>query len=114
MNWEDVLARWVPAFDYPLFRLGDSTEFPHRAGQNEPVVLMKEFGSSSVDWIVSIWIDDPRQLRGFRSQLNEAIWKALREAGITIVFPQLDVHFDPGIERSVAAMAGSSRPGFDR
>lgn len=25
MNWEDVLARWVPAFDYPLFRLGDST-----------------------------------------------------------------------------------------
>lgn len=89
-------------------------DFPHRTRQNEPAVLLRGFGSSSVDWIVSVWIDDPRQLRTFRSQLNEAIWKALREADITIAFPQLDVHFDPGIERSVAAMAGSSRPGVDR
>jgi small-conductance mechanosensitive channel len=29
-----------------------------------------------------------------RAQLNEAIWWGLKEAGIAIAFPQLDVHFD--------------------
>ena len=37
--------------------------------------------------------------------LNETIWWALKNAGITIAFPQLDVHFDPEIERSMTALA---------
>jgi len=70
---------------------------PWRVQAYEPVVLLTDFGSSSVDWEVSVWIDDPWMMRRRRSQLNEAIWEALKEARITIAFPQLDVHFDPPV-----------------
>jgi len=76
-----------------------------RIPDREPVILLTEFGSSSVDWEVSVWIDDPWQVRRAKSALNEAIWWALKEAGITIAFPQLDVHFD---EPVVEAMRRAS------
>jgi small-conductance mechanosensitive channel len=66
---------------------------------------MKEFGNSSVDFLVSVWTESPWHQRQLRSDVNEAIWWALKEAGITIAFPQLDVHFDPEIERSMTALA---------
>jgi small-conductance mechanosensitive channel len=84
---------------------------PWRSAKMEPVVLMKQFGSSSVDFIVSVWIENPWQLRKLRSDLNEAIWRALKEAGITIAFPQLDLHLDEEIEQSIAAMARTPRQG---
>jgi small-conductance mechanosensitive channel len=80
-------------------------DLPWRSQQVEPAVLMKEFGDSSVNFSVCVWIESPWQLRVFRSQLNETIWWALKGAGITIAFPQLDVHFDPEIERSMTALA---------
>lgn len=57
-------------------------------------VLMQEFGSSSVNFTVYIEVTDPWRGRMLTAQLNEAIWWALKEADITIAFPQLDVHFD--------------------
>lgn len=68
-----------------------------RIKEKNPVILMTDFGSSSVDWEVSVWINDPWTVRMRRSDLNEAIWWGLKEAGITIAFPQLDVHFDPPV-----------------
>jgi len=68
----------------------------HRAAQMEPVVLLREFGDSSVVWEVSIWTSDPWRSPRLRSTLNEAIWWALKDAGITIAYPQLDVHFRGG------------------
>ena len=62
----------------------------------EPAVLLMEFGDSSVVWEVSVWAEDPWSASVTRSDLNKAIWWALAEAGITIAFPQVDVHFDPG------------------
>lgn len=82
-----------------------SKTIPWRSQQVEPAVLMKEFGNSSVNFSVCVWIENPWKLRVYRSNLNETIWWALREAGITIAFPQLDVHFDPEIERSMTALA---------
>lgn len=70
---------------------------PWRLLQQEPRVILLEFASSSVDWEVSVWIDDPWRVRSRRSDLQLAIWRALKEAGITIAFPQLDVHFDPPV-----------------
>ena len=67
-----------------------------RVQEKDPVVLLLEFGSSSVDFELSIWAEDPWAARVTRSDLNMAIWEYLKEAGITIAFPQLDVHFDPG------------------
>ena len=70
---------------------------PARLQSRDPVALMAEFGSSSVNWDVSIWIQDPWTTQATRSALNEAIWWALQDAGITIAFPQMDVHFDPPV-----------------
>jgi small-conductance mechanosensitive channel len=82
---------------------------PWRSQQVEPVVLMKEFGDSSVNFHACVWIENPWKLRIYRSNLNETIWWALKEAGITIAFPQLDVHFDPEIERSMTELVGAGR-----
>ena len=68
--------------------------FEARSARYEPVVLLKRFGPSSVDFEVSVWTEDPWRAPKVLSDLHEAVWRSLREAGVTIAFPQLDVHFD--------------------
>jgi small-conductance mechanosensitive channel len=65
-----------------------------REPTTNPVVLLSGFGSSSVDYDVSVWVDDPFTRSVGKSNLNEAIWFALKDAGITIAYPQLDLHLD--------------------
>ena len=60
--------------------------------QHAPVVQLTDFGDSSVNYQVSIWIENPWDQLLIKSQLHEAIWWALKEAEIEIAFPQLDVH----------------------
>ena len=79
-----------------------------RSRDNDPVVLMMRFGASSVDWMVSVFTENPWNLRPQRSALNEAIWWALKDAGITIAFPQMDVHFDPPVGEVLARMTGGT------
>ncbi len=57
-----------------------------------PRVNLVEFGSSSVDWEVSIWTDDPWRREILKSNLNEAIWFALKKAELTIAYPQMDLN----------------------
>jgi small-conductance mechanosensitive channel len=68
-----------------------------------PRILLKEFGDSSVNFEVSLWIDDPWTMQQRRNELNEAVWWALKDAGITIAFPQVDVHFDSQVVESWGA-----------
>jgi len=63
-----------------------------KSKQAQPMVLLDSFGDSSVNYSIRVWIDDPWISGRLRSQLNEAIWWALKEAGIVIAFPQRDVH----------------------
>lgn len=81
-----------------------------RSNQQEPVILMREFGSSSVNFQVSVFTENPWSLRKQRSDLNEAIWWALKDAGITIAFPQLDLHLDPAAARALAGARGAGAP----
>ena len=74
-------------------------QMPWRMHDKDPVIFLNAFGSSSVDWEVSVWMGDPWSVNRSKSEMNEAIWWALKDAGITIAFPQLDVHFDqPALE----------------
>ena len=76
-----------------------AAELAWRSRDAAPRVFLTDFADSAVVWEVSVWMDNPWQVNRCRSQLNEAIWWALKEAGITIAFPQLDVHFDrPALE----------------
>ncbi|MFH1754831.1 MAG: mechanosensitive ion channel domain-containing protein [Candidatus Latescibacterota bacterium] len=77
---------------------------PERSQQKAPIVFMQAFGSSSVDFEVSVWLDDPWVSRQVRSKLYEAMWWALKEAGVTIAFPQVDVHFDPPVVESLTSL----------
>lgn len=69
-------------------------EIPWRHPSMDAVVLLKGFGDSSVDFELSVWVDRPFERSLSQSDLNEAVWFALKDAGITIAFPQLDVHLD--------------------
>jgi len=75
-----------------------------RSQSKDPVVIMRTFGSSSVDFEVSVWIEDPWGIGQYISDLNEAIWWSLKDAGIVIAFPQLDVHLDPPVMDSLEGL----------
>jgi small-conductance mechanosensitive channel len=76
-------------------------DIPWKTDKVKPSVLMREFGDSSVIFSASVWVDDPWSSFQRSSQLHEAIWWALKEANITIAFPQIDVHLDTVASDSV-------------
>lgn len=57
------------------------------------VVLLDLLGNSSVEWMVRLWAPTPRFFEA-KERLTAAIKENLDRAGITIPFPQLDVHLD--------------------
>jgi small-conductance mechanosensitive channel len=65
--------------------------------QPEPMVYFDNFGDSALNFELGVWtsemLSSPRR---FRSELNFAIEKALRENGIRIPFPQRDLHLRSG------------------
>ena len=75
-----------------LLKVGASMDWRNQT--KDPLVLMVEFGDSAVIFEISVWIDNPWVQRRSLSDLNEAIWWSFKEKGITIAFPQLDVHLD--------------------
>ena len=62
----------------------------------EPRMQFVDFGDSSLNFDLLVWIDDPSRQHFVRSDLNFAIVKAFREQGITIPFPQRDLHLRSG------------------
>ncbi len=85
--------------------------FAAREASKDPRVLMTDFGASSVNFEVSIWIEDPWRSRQLISQLNEAIWSAFKQAEISFAFPQLDLHLAP--ELLSALQSGGRRDPVD-
>jgi small-conductance mechanosensitive channel len=63
-----------------------------------PSVFFVGFGESSLNFELVVWSDEmSHRPRRFRSDLNFAIEKNLREAGIEIPFPQRDLHIRSGM-----------------
>lgn len=73
---------------------------------SKPLVTMTQFGDNSVQYDVMIWMSDPWEIRRAMSEIHEAIWWALKDAGIVIAFPQLDVHLDAPVVDSFRQLAG--------
>ena len=78
-----------------------------RLADLEPVVLFLEFGNSALIFDVSIWVNDPWNTRMTRSNLNHRIWRGLKDAGITVAFPQMDVHVDGWLKVDESATPGA-------
>jgi small-conductance mechanosensitive channel len=64
----------------------------------EPRVLLHEFADSAVVYDLEIWIDNYESLRVIESDTRREIWYSLRRHGLTIPFPQRDVHLQPVVE----------------
>ena len=63
----------------------------------EPTVQFLEFGDSSLNFDLLVWVNDASRQYIIRSDLNFAVVKAFREQGITIPFPQRDLHIQSAI-----------------
>jgi small-conductance mechanosensitive channel len=59
----------------------------------KPDVLFREFADSSLNFDLRIWILNPMGRFKTISDVNYAVDAAFREHGVTIPFPQRDVHF---------------------
>lgn len=67
-----------------------------------PRVMLQDFGSSSVDFGVYVSIDEPWRQRVLMAELRKDIWFAFKDAGITIAYPQLDVHLDAPVTNALS------------
>lgn len=95
----------VPRVMSTLERVARATTW--RVHGKDPLILLTDFGASSIVFEVSVWCDDPWKVRIALSDLNLAIWKAFKEAEIVIAFPQMDVHLSPALEAKVAKSLGA-------
>jgi potassium efflux system protein len=70
-----------------------------------------EFGDSSLNFELIAWSDEMnhRPTR-FRSDLNFAIDRKFREAGIEIPFPQRDINFRTGVVKTERRAAKEEPP----
>lgn len=60
-------------------------------GAADPLVAIKALSSSSVDFLIRVWVRGSEYWPVYYS-LNERIYTELPQAGIRFPFPQLDVH----------------------
>lgn len=58
----------------------------------KPEVLLMEFGDSSWNMQLRVWINNPKRFYQIRSAINCAIVRKFRENDIEIPFPQRDLH----------------------
>lgn len=63
-----------------------------------PATRLMRFGDNGIELELRVWILDPQQgLASVRSDINLAIWHAFKAAGITIPYPQRDLHIRSGV-----------------
>ncbi len=83
-----------------LLEVATQTEDVRVLSSPPPRVRFNEFGESSLAFELLVWTDEPTRHRRLRSELNYAIDTAFAEKGITIPFPQRDLHIKSGLSLS--------------
>ena len=61
-----------------------------------PAFFFMEFGDSSLDFRLDVWVEHPDKMLRVRSDLNFMIWEAFARHGIGIPFPQRDINLARG------------------
>lgn len=66
---------------------------PRVLSEPGPSAHLVNFGADGLEFVLSVWISDPENgQQGLRSEINLAILRGLRAAGIEIPYPQRVVH----------------------
>ncbi|NCD25396.1 MAG: mechanosensitive ion channel [Deltaproteobacteria bacterium] len=71
-------------------------EHPAVLSAPAPWVIFNNFGASSLDFILRLWVRHVDFSASAPSEIREAIDAKFREAGVEIPFNQMDVHLRPG------------------
>ena len=72
---------------------------PRVLADPEPATRLMAFGDNGIELELRVWIQDPQAgLANVRSDINLAIWRAFKAAGIVIPYPQRDLHIRSGLE----------------
>jgi small-conductance mechanosensitive channel len=72
---------------------------PRVLDEPAPTTRLMAFGDSGIELELRVWIQDPEAGMGsVRSDINLAIWRAFKAAGIVIPYPQRDLHIRSGLE----------------
>ncbi|HWP55832.1 MAG TPA: mechanosensitive ion channel family protein [Pyrinomonadaceae bacterium] len=64
-----------------------------------PIVRIRNFGDSSIDWEIKYWLDDYAKYNDTDALVRQRIWYALRRNGLTFAFPTRTLY----LERQSAA-----------
>ena len=81
-----------------------------------PKVWFKEFGESSLNFELLVWIDEPQASEPIKSSLNFRIEYELRQRGIEIPFPQRDLNIrnpealNALLTKSISGENGNGKP----
>ncbi len=72
---------------------------PRVLDEPPPVCFLTEFGDSAVNFSLGFWMSDPALgIGNLRSDVMLALWDALKREGITIPYPQRDLHLKTPVE----------------
>ncbi len=85
------------AYGSPLEKVLDilldvAKDHPDILSYPETSAIFTGFGNSSIDFELRVWIVDVKQRLRIKSEIGIAIDHAFKDAGITIPFPQRDLH----------------------
>ena len=81
--------------------LNAANEYPAASKERdyEPRCFLREYGDSSVNFLLTFWMDDVQTGRWrAQSDVMFAIWGAFKEHGIEIPFPQRDLNIRGGLD----------------
>jgi small-conductance mechanosensitive channel len=74
----------------------------------EPQVFFVNFGESSLDFELRVWVSNLDDRFALKSQLHQEIDRRFRQAGIVIAFPQRDLHLRSVDQAASSNLSGSS------
>ena len=73
---------------------GAAAAVPRVLAQPAPSAVLSQFGADGLEITVGFWIADPENgTLNVRGAVNLALWRALRQAGVDIPFPQRVLHW---------------------
>jgi len=98
--------------DFVIQLLTDAAlSVPRVLKDKAPSVNLTSFGADGLDLSVSFWINDPENGRGgVTSDVNRAIWRALKENDISVPFPQREMRILGPVPGALAEQESTTVP----
>ena len=99
-----VTVGYETDLDFVLKLMEDAAASVERVMKDKPPAgMLQAFGADGLELALAFWISDPENGRGgVTSDVNRAIWKALKENGISVPFPQREVRVLGALPGAVA------------